>query len=68
MTETPIVTDGAARAPAAGTCPLCHTIVGAMTHASLAAGAHWRCARCGQTWDAARLMAAAAYAQYVGTH
>ena len=44
------------------TCLLCHTINAAMTRAKLAAGAYWRCARCGQMWDAARLATAVAYA------
>ena len=46
------------------TCPMCHT------PASLApsppeAGGEWRCVRCGQHWDAARLGAVAAYAAWV---
>jgi hypothetical protein len=70
MTEIPIVhaADAAAPAAAAGTCVLCHTVDGAITHADLDAGVNWRCSRCGQTWDAARLAAAAAYADYVATH
>ena len=50
-------------APAA-TCPLCHT-VNSLTDAALVAGGGWRCATCGQRWDAARLATVAAYARYV---
>jgi len=46
------------------TCPLCHTLDHTITNADLAAGAAWRCARCGQTWSAERLATAAAYARY----
>jgi hypothetical protein len=42
-----------------GTCILCHTIDHAVSEAALAAGGGWKCARCGQRWDAARLAAAA---------
>jgi transposase-like protein len=46
------------------TCPLCHTLDQTMTSETLDAGAWWRCARCGHTWNDARLATAAAYAQY----
>ena len=45
------------------TCPLCHTLASAVTNDALAAGARWQCTRCGQTWSATRLAAAAAYAK-----
>jgi hypothetical protein len=45
-------------------CPLCHTRDGTVTPESLAAGATWRCTRCGQRWSAARLETAAVYARY----
>jgi transposase len=45
-------------------CPLCHTVNPAMTDEALTAGASWQCTRCGQTWDAHRLAAVAAYARY----
>ena len=32
-----------------------------MTNGAVDAGADWRCARCGQQWDAVRLAAVAAY-------
>ena len=64
----PIDEPGAGVGAAAGTCLLCHTIDQTITHAALAGGESWRCTRCGQMWDVARLTAAAAYAQYVATH
>ena len=45
-------------------CALCHTLDRTISAESLAAGATWACTRCGQTWSAARLETAAAYAQY----
>ena len=50
------------------TCPLCQTLDQTVTADSLAAGATWACARCGQTWTAARLETVAAYARYVAAH
>ena len=44
------------------TCPACHTADLTMTASAVAAGADWRCARCGQRWDARRLATVAAYA------
>ena len=46
------------------TCPLCHTLDRTVSADALLAGATWGCARCGQTWSAVRLAAAAAYAQH----
>jgi predicted Zn finger-like uncharacterized protein len=46
------------------TCPMCHTRV-SLTQSALEAGGAWRCVRCGQRWDAARLTAVAAYAAWV---
>jgi len=45
------------------TCPMCHTRV-PMAAGALAAGGSWRCARCGQHWDALRLAAVAGYAAW----
>ena len=45
-------------------CPLCHTVNPTMTDDALATGAYWLCTRCGQTWDAHRLAAVAAYSRY----
>ena len=49
-------------------CPLCHTLDHTVTPESLRAGAGWRCARCGQKWDAARLETAAAYQRSIAVH
>jgi predicted Zn finger-like uncharacterized protein len=43
------------------TCPGCHTAT-SVTQNAIEAGANWRCVRCGQHWDAARLAAVARYA------
>jgi hypothetical protein len=45
-------------------CPMCHTPT-SLTHAAVDAGADWRCVRCGQHFDAARLAAMSAYAEWV---
>lgn len=46
------------------TCPMCHTAA-PLTQNAIDAGGDWRCARCGQSWDAGRLSAVAAYAAWV---
>ena len=43
------------------TCPLCKTADTTITTRALVEGAYWRCARCGQVWDALRLQTAADY-------
>jgi len=45
------------------TCPLCHTSA-TLSQSALEAGGDWRCVRCGQHWDAARLATVAAYAAW----
>jgi predicted Zn finger-like uncharacterized protein len=45
-------------------CPLCHAVDRTATSDSLAAGATWRCTRCGQTWSAERLERLAAYIRF----
>src|SRR4051812_31028664 len=45
------------------TCPMCHTPASATLNAIDAGGA-WRCVRCGQHWDAARLAVVATYAAF----
>jgi hypothetical protein len=35
-----------------------------MTDSAVAAGADWHCRRCGQQWDAGRLVKVAAYAAW----
>ena len=47
------------------TCPLCHAKRVASTQEPLETDEDWRCARCGQRWDAPRLAAVAAYAEGV---
>jgi hypothetical protein len=49
-------------------CPLCHTSHASLTDEAVQAGADWRCLRCGQRWDAARLAAVAAYAAWAAEH
>lgn len=49
------------------TCPMCHTGA-SLTQSALDAGDAWRCVRCGQHWDAARLAAVAGYAAWVVEH
>jgi PHP family Zn ribbon phosphoesterase len=51
--------------PRFAACPLCHTSHGSLTADGLATGDDWRCVRCGQRWDAGRLQAVAAYADWV---
>ena len=46
------------------TCPTCHMVDATLTNASLAAGADWRCGRCGQMWDKTRIATVAAYAAW----
>ncbi len=48
-------------------CPMCHTSA-ALTRSAVAAGADWRCVRCGQRWDGVRLAAVADYAAWVVEH
>jgi transposase-like protein len=62
---TPIQTAIAVLLP---TCPLCHTLDHTITSDDCRAGAFWACTRCGQTWSAARLHTAAAYAEYAAAH
>ena len=45
------------------TCPMCHTRAPVTQHA-IDAGGDWRCAVCGQHWDAARLAVVAAYSAW----
>ena len=49
------------------TCPMCHTTA-TVSQRALEAGGGWRCVRCGQHWDAARLAAVAAYAAWTVEH
>lgn len=49
-------------------CPSCHTADLTMTEGAVAAGADWRCQRCSQRWDAGRLAAVAAYAEWLSAY
>lgn len=46
-------------------CPGCQTAQPSLTREGLVAGIAWKCARCGQRWDAGRLAAVAAYETWV---
>ena len=46
------------------TCPMCQTSA-TLSQSALEAGGDWRCVRCGQRWDAARLATVAAYAAWI---
>lgn len=48
-------------------CPMCHAPA-PVTLSAIEAGGDWRCVRCGQHWDAARLVALAAYANWAADH
>jgi hypothetical protein len=48
-------------------CPMCHTSA-TLSQSALEAGGDWRCVRCGQRWDAARLEAVAAYTAWAVDH
>jgi hypothetical protein len=56
--------DGEPDAVRAVACPMCHSPA-PLTPSALDTGGAWRCGRCGQHWDAARLTAVAAYAAWV---
>ena len=49
------------------TCPMCHASA-TLSESALEAGGDWRCVRCGQRWDAARLEAVAAYTAWAVDH
>ena len=63
---TPVET--ARSAEVAATCPLCHTVDRTVTADSLASGATWKCARCGQTWSGEGLERMAAYVRFDAAH
>jgi hypothetical protein len=48
-------------------CPLCHHLGPVQTEEALRT-VGWRCARCGQRWDAGRLAAVAGYAAWLIEH
>lgn len=49
-------------------CPLYRTVADFTTTADVAAGASWRCVRCGQSWTASRITAVMPYARYISIH
>jgi hypothetical protein len=49
------------------TCPLCHTPA-TLAQSAIEAGGDWRCIRCGQKCDAARVATVAAYAAWTVDH
>jgi len=49
-------------------CPLCHATHSSLTHEALEAGESWCCARCGQRWQALRLLAVSSHATWVARH
>jgi hypothetical protein len=51
--------------PGVATCPMCHTVHASLSTTAIDAGADWRCARCGQRWDAERLSTVSAYQAWV---
>jgi hypothetical protein len=55
------LTEAVAEPEGFAACPTCHMVDAALTSASLAAGGHWRCGRCGQVWDQKRIAIVAAY-------
>jgi predicted Zn finger-like uncharacterized protein len=60
--------DGDSDGQRPATCPLCHTAHPSMTEDALASGVDYRCARCGQLWNAPRLATVTAYAAWVAEH
>jgi hypothetical protein len=46
---------------------MCHTAA-TLAQSAIDAGGDWRCVRCGQHWDAARLAAVADYAAWTVDH
>ncbi|MGH9345863.1 MAG: hypothetical protein ACRD26_01220 [Vicinamibacterales bacterium] len=47
---------------------MCHTTHPVLTDDARQSGSDWRCVRCGQRWDAARLATVAAYAAWALEH
>ena len=64
----PQVATTAQKAAGFATCPLCHMAEATMADGAVEKGGGWRCARCGQRWDAARLATVGAYAAWVAEH
>jgi Zn ribbon nucleic-acid-binding protein len=64
---TPVLLDDEQDILRPATCPLCHTSA-TLAQSAIDAGGDWRCVRCGQHWDSARLSAVAAYAVWTVDH
>jgi hypothetical protein len=47
------------------TCLSCHTVHATLSNGAVAAGADWRCGRCGQRWDARRLATVVSYTAWL---
>ena len=63
--ETTTALDGDQNLSQRAACPGCHTPHPSLTREGLAAGAGWKCIRCGERWDARRLATVAAYKAWV---
>ena len=69
MNETlPRVATTAQKAAGLVTCPLCRMAEATMADGAVEKSGGWRCVRCGQRWDAARLATVGAYAVWVAEH
>ena len=62
--DTAVLLDDEQDVLRSATCPMCHTSA-TLSQSALDAGGDWRCVRCGQHWDAARLATVAAYAAWI---
>lgn len=63
--ETTAARDGDQNLSQRAVCPGCHTPHPSLTREGLAAGAGWKCVRCGERWDAQRLATVTAYKAWV---
>jgi hypothetical protein len=64
---TPVLLDDEQDILRSAICPMCHTSA-SLSQSALEDGGDWRCVRCGQRWDAARLAAVTAYAAWSVDH
>ena len=64
VTLEPVLSAGGLPPP---TCTLCHTVERTVTSEGVAAGADWRCTRCGQRWNGERQATVAAYARFAAS-
>ena len=61
--DTAVLLDDQLNTPKFATCPMCHAST-SVTQNAIEGGDGWRCVRCGQHWDSARLAAVASYAAW----